>query len=49
MRRKPRRKDESIFAHGLGINAAWQGVMFGALTLTAYGLGLHNAAAARYG
>ena len=46
MRRKPRRKDESIFAHGLGINAAWQGVMFGTLTLIAYGLGLHNAAAA---
>lgn len=46
MRRKPRRKDESIFAHGLGINAAWQGVMFGTITLIAYGLGLHNAAAA---
>ena len=40
MRHQPRRKDESIFAHGLGINAAWQGVMFGGLTLIAYWLGM---------
>ena len=41
MRRRPRSKDESVFAGGLGINAVWQGVMFGALTLVAYALGLH--------
>ena len=41
MERKPRRKDESIFAGGLGINALWQGIMFGVITLIAYGLGLH--------
>lgn len=37
----PRKKDESIFSHGLGINAIWQGLMFGALALIAYQLGLH--------
>lgn len=39
MDRKPREKNESIFAGGLGINALWQGIMFGILTLTAYVLG----------
>ena len=41
MKRKPRRKDESVFARGLGVGAIWQGVMFGAITLVAYALGLH--------
>ncbi len=35
----PRKKEESIFARGLGINALWQGVMFGIITLIAYWLG----------
>ena len=39
MCRKPRNKDESIFAGGLGIAAVWQGMMTGALTLTAYIIG----------
>jgi len=39
MCRKPRDKDESIFAGGLGIAAVWQGIMTGALTLTAYIIG----------
>ena len=38
----PRKKDESIFAHGLGINVLWQGAMFGILTLIAYNYGLTN-------
>ncbi len=39
MKRKPRGKDESIFAHGLGFMAVWQGVMIGVLTLIAYFIG----------
>ena len=39
MNQPPRRKDESIFAHGLGVNAVWQGVMFAVVTLIAYYLG----------
>lgn len=39
MDRKPRNKSESFFAHGMGITAAWQGVMFGIITLIAYALG----------
>ena len=39
MDRPPRRKDESIFAHGLGIHAIWQGAMFCVLTLVAYFIG----------
>ena len=39
MSRPPRRKDESVFAHGLGINALWQGVMFCVITLVAYYIG----------
>ena len=40
MNHAPRKKDESVFAHGLGINAAWQGVMFGIITLVAFVLGV---------
>lgn len=39
MQRKPRKKEESVFAHGLGVRAAWQGCMIGLLTLAAYFIG----------
>lgn len=39
MDRKPRAKNESIFAHGVGVMAILQGVMIGVLTLTAYYIG----------
>ena len=39
MHRPPRDKKEGIFAGGLGIDVAYQGVMIGALTLIAYFLG----------
>lgn len=39
MNRKPRAKEESIFAHGVGLSAALQGLMIGALTLIAYFIG----------
>ena len=40
MHRPPKPKDESLFAHGLGVRIALQGVMFGLLTLIAYRIGL---------
>ena len=39
MRRPPRHRSESLFSGGVGINAIWQGVMFGVLTLIAYVIG----------
>lgn len=39
MFRKPKSKSEGIFAHGLGLRIVLQGVMFGALTLIAFGIG----------
>ena len=39
MDRKPKPKDEGIFAHGLGIRVVLQGMMFAALTLTAFWIG----------
>ena len=39
MDRKPKPKDEGIFAHGLGVRVAIQGVMFAALTLIAFWVG----------
>ena len=39
MDRKPKPKDEGIFAHGLGIRVALQGVMFAFLTLVAFWVG----------
>lgn len=39
MKRRPRRRDESIFSGGVGFEAAWHGLMIGLLTLTAYYLG----------
>ena len=46
MSRRPRRKDESIFAHGLGWMAGFQGLMIGLLTLIAYFIGSRVMAAA---
>lgn len=39
MDKKPRSKDESIFAHGFGIRIALQGVMFATLAIIAFLLG----------
>lgn len=40
MNHPPRPKSEGIFARGLGINAVWQGLMFGILTITAFVVGI---------
>jgi len=39
MKRPPAKRDEHIFANGLGFTVVWQGIMIGALTLIAYWLG----------
>jgi len=39
MDRKPKPKNEGIFAHGLGIRVVLQGIMFAALTLIGFKLG----------
>ena len=39
MDRKPKPKDEGIFAHGLGLRIVLQGVMFAVLTLIAFKVG----------
>lgn len=39
MNRPPRSKNESIFAHGVGLMAVFQGAMIGILTLIAYFIG----------
>jgi len=39
MDRKPKPKDEGLFAHGYGVQTVLQGVMFGALSLIAYYIG----------
>jgi len=39
MERKPKPKDEGIFANGLGVRICLQGCMFAALTLIAFRLG----------
>ena len=39
MERKPKPKDEGIFAHGLGIRVVLQGFMFALLTLVAFWVG----------
>ncbi len=39
MKQKPRDAQESLFARGFSLRLAWQGVMVGLLTLTAYYLG----------
>ena len=40
MERAPRRPGESIFAGGLGLDVAWQGLLVTALTLAAYFVGV---------
>ncbi|MDO4564569.1 MAG: cation-translocating P-type ATPase [Clostridia bacterium] len=40
MKQKPKPKNESIFAHGLGIKVALQGIMFAAITLLGFVLGM---------
>lgn len=49
MNRKPRPKNESLFAHGLGIRVILQGIMFGTLALIAYRLGEVQTASAAGG
>jgi len=39
MDRKPKPKDEGLFAHGFGVRIVLQGVLFGVLALIAYRLG----------
>jgi len=39
MEKKPKPKNESIFAHGLGIRVVLQGLMFAALTLAGFKIG----------
>jgi len=42
MLRRPKPKNESIFAQGLGVRVVLQGLMFAVLTLTGFYLGLHT-------
>lgn len=39
MNKKPKPKDEGLFAHGFGIRVVLQGIMFGTLSLIAYKVG----------
>lgn len=39
MHRKPRRRQESLFSGGIGVQAVWQGAMFAVLTLIAFFIG----------
>lgn len=39
MNHRPKPKDESLFAHGFGVKIILQGIMFGALALTAFRIG----------
>lgn len=39
MSRNPKPKDEGLFAHGFGIRTVLQGIMFGALSLSAFWIG----------
>ncbi len=41
MKRKPRAKDESIFAHGAGVNMLWQGTYLAAVEIAAYYIGYY--------
>ncbi len=40
MRRAPRSSKDGIFANGMGIDVAWQGIMVSVVTLAAYFLGI---------
>lgn len=42
MKKKPRPKDESLFAHGLGVRIALQGVMFACFSLIGFVLGRNS-------
>ena len=42
MEQKPKKKDEGIFAHGLGLRVVLQGVMFALLTLIGFQAGLRT-------
>lgn len=39
MKQKPRQKEESFFANGLGFTIFWQGIMIGSITLCSYFIG----------
>lgn len=39
MKRQPKPKDESLFAHGFGVRVILQGILFGVLTLIAFKIG----------
>ena len=41
MKRKPRAKDESIFANGTGVSMLWQGVYLAAIEIAAYYIGYY--------
>lgn len=41
MSRKPRNSNESIFANGLGIDVAWQGIYLAIIEIAAYIIGYH--------
>jgi Ca2+-transporting ATPase len=41
MTRKPRAKNESIFAHGAGVSMLWQGVYLAAVEIAAYYFGYY--------
>jgi Ca2+-transporting ATPase len=44
MNKKPRPKEESLFAHGFGVRIALQGVMFAVLSLIAFVIGRNSVA-----
>ena len=41
MKRKPRKKDESIFANGTGVSMLWQGIYLAAIEIAAYYIGFY--------
>ena len=41
MKRKPRAKEESIFAHGAGVSMLWQGAYLAAIEIAAYYIGYY--------
>lgn len=43
MRRPPRKSREGVFAGGMGVDVAWQGLMVTVVTLAAYYAGMHLA------
>lgn len=47
MKRSPRDSKDGIFAGGLGVDVAWQGIMVSVLTLVAYILGIIMASSSR--